>query len=209
MLSFLTLAAAATSAAAIFYPAASAGLSYAGRYQVNSDSTLGFDWEGFQIHANLNGASYMEVVMNTSGPTTKLVTHIQNQGTQVAGGTMWIEASRVWVSPTSASNTYRVVQAIGGNTTVRVFHELEPSFSGAANGQYFTFLGIQTDGQLNPPTVKTRNIELVGDSISCGYGSLCTSGGPVTDWTSSNYGSYNQQLCDYFNANCSIIAWSG
>jgi hypothetical protein len=165
---FAAVAAAASSLvqAANFFPATDPGFLYSGRSQINADGTRSFDWEGFQVHANLVSASYLDVIMNTTGATTKIRTQLQIQGTEVSGGTMWLDASEHWVSPTSNSNAYRGIQTLTFNTTVRVFHELEPAFTGAGANSYFTFVGFSTDGQLGPLNIKTRNIE-VRDSTTC------------------------------------------
>ena len=75
---------------------------------------------------------------------------------------------------------------------VRLISVLEPSFEGGAVGQYFTFDGFLTDGVPTAPSApRARNIELVGDSISAGYGSRGYAGAPlgcpVDDATSGNY----------------------
>lgn len=182
------------------------GVFYAGRTQINEDGSRSFDWEGVQIWINTLKCSYLEIVMNTTGPMTRILTQMRVSG-------QWFDQSRLWVTTRAGTNTYRIADNLdpSQNYTIRVFHELEPAFSGAQNdpSQYFTFLGFQTDGSALPATPLLRRIEVVGDSISAGYGSQCAGGGPVMDWTSGNYGTYNQLLCDHFQANCSIVAWSG
>jgi len=58
-----------------------------------------------------------------------------------------------------------------------------------------------------------EKIELVGDSISAGYGSRgyagAPSGCPVTAFTSGNTYTYNFFLAESFNADIIPIAWSG
>ena len=53
----------------------------------------------------------------------------------------------------------------------------------------------------------------MGDSISAGYGSRGHAGTPygcpVDDNTSGNYWTYNWQLAEAFNADITVIAWSG
>jgi hypothetical protein len=97
-----------------------------------------------------------------------------------------------------------------------VINILEPAFVGASTGKHFTFVGWKTDGVAAPaPSPRTRRIELVGDSISAGYGARGTAAlnaakvCPVDDRTSGNIYTYNWQIAEHFNADIVPIAWSG
>jgi len=73
-------------------------------------------------------------------------------------------------------------------------------------------LGFTTDGSAAKPTPRSRRIELIGDSISAGYGARGSSNtancaGNLD--TSGNYYSYNWKLAEYFKADLVPIAWSG
>lgn len=74
-------------------------------------------------------------------------------------------------------------------------------------------MGFTTDGKAAAPTPRTRSIELVGDSISAGYGARGHAGTPygcpVDDNTSGNYFTYNWMLAEAFSADLTVIAWSG
>jgi hypothetical protein len=146
---------------------------------------------------------------------TRLYSQI-NQG----NGVWWDQAAQ-WVSPTSAAlrvnNTYSVAENLNGavNYTVRVQSDLEPSFSGASPTGFFTFAGFIIDGTALPATPQPRKLEIVGDSISAGYGSRCDAfpynipGGDVMDFSSGNTATYNHHICEHFGALCSVVAWSG
>jgi hypothetical protein len=94
---------------------------------------------------------------------------------------------------------------------VRVFFELEPSFNGAGADAGYVVHGFVLDaGDAVQQTHRAHRLEIVGDSISAGYGASGVGGDcPVMDHTSGNYGTYNRQICDAFDAECSVIAWSG
>eukprot|EP01126_Amoeba_proteus_P010696 TRINITY_DN141_c0_g2_i2.p1 TRINITY_DN141_c0_g2~~TRINITY_DN141_c0_g2_i2.p1 ORF type:complete len:256 (-),score=28.24 TRINITY_DN141_c0_g2_i2:118-885(-) len=83
--------------------------------------------------------------------------------------------------------------------------------SRANPSSFFTFHGFSTDGTLaSPGPVRQRKIELVGDSISAGFGSRGFDGecgaNPIN---SGNPYTYNWKLAEYFNADLIPIAWSG
>ena len=148
------------------------------------------------------------------------------------------------------SRDYRVADALtSGNTnsgnkdnvTLRAILVLEPAFTGAAPGggweanapkplapKTFTLVGWKTDGTALPPSEpRPRRIELVGDSISAGYGArgnaalhnkslasnldraLC----PVNDQTSGITGTgtsnFIWRIAEHFNADLALLAWSG
>jgi len=83
---------------------------------------------------------------------------------------------------------------------------------GEANFGTTTLYGIEVGGGslLAPPAAKTRLIEVVGDSISCGYGNegadeTC---GFSAD-TENHYMAYGALLARTFEAEVSTVAWSG
>ena len=73
-------------------------------------------------------------------------------------------------------------------------------------------LGVEvTDGQLMPQAVaKVRRIEVVGDSISCGYGNEGTTPDcPFSPETENHFESYGAIIARQFGAELSTVAWSG
>ena len=141
-------------------------------------------------------------------------------------GRFSIEANDVEVSsffvggPADTSNEYLAGQELtekaGPNTTIRAISILEPAFGGANPSKTLTFLGWRTDGNVRPASPpKTRKIELLGDSISAGYGSRghaalhAANECPVSDITSGNMYTYNWKIAEAFKADLIPIAWSG
>ena len=147
---------------------------------------------------------YMNIT-STSGNVQRIITHVMASG-------VWYEQSRVWVNP--GANLLLVADNLYGSTNIiRCFFELEPAFTGTSAAGFFTVYGfampVGADAGL-PMTEYKRKIEIVGDSISAGYGAMGVGGGcPVMSWSSSNYATYDRMICDWFQANCSIVAWSG
>ena len=93
-----------------------------------------------------------------------------------------------------------------GEHDVTIFKNTEP-FVGEAQ-----FLGLDfgPGGELLPPRTHTRRIEIIGDSISCGYGiegasATCT----FSPETENAYMTYGAIAARALGADVSIIAWSG
>jgi hypothetical protein len=83
-------------------------------------------------------------------------------------------------------------------------------------GQALALVSLATDGAFLPPSTRTRRLELLGDSISCGDLVFCTDsavGAPFTAanalWTDSHPASFGSRLCAALNATCTTIAWGG
>lgn len=183
-----------------------------GRFLKNPDGTLSYDWENSQMHLNVANASYVKVLINvTGGILGKIFGEVDGwEVTQqyVGGGNPAVVNT----------NEFLVGYDLYGTRHIRVTSSLEPAFEGANENAYFTFLGFKTDGVPLPPTPRTRKIELVGDSISAGYGARGYGGAgvppppygcPVDDNTSGNRYTYNHMLAENFTAELTAIAWSG
>ena len=210
----------------LFVPASSHACWYTGRTQINQDGSRSFDWEGTQLWVNIMGASYVKMVINATGGILGRFS-VEVNGLEVT--TLYVGGGK---GRTSGENTtflgteYVVVDGLArtNNVTVRVINILEPQFTGAGVDATFTLLGWKTDGKPLPASQpRARKIELIGDSISAGYGSrgsaalhnktlpgnadrnVC----PVVDMTSGNLYTYNWQIAEHFGADLAPIAWSG
>jgi lysophospholipase L1-like esterase len=86
---------------------------------------------------------------------------------------------------------YRRTEALVGSTTVIAVEAI--------------------DGQvLDTPSNQTRHVEVVGDSISCGYGNEGTQPScHFSPETENHYLTYGALLARHFGAQLSTIAWSG
>lgn len=187
-----------------FIPANDPSIWTVGRTQQNADGTLSFDWESTQFYMNVVGANYVRMHIKASGGIFGLFL------VQVDG---W-EESQVWVGRDNDESEFLIANDLRQKgAQIRVISVLEPAFEGANPTSFFTFLGFSTDGAAaaaGPP--RTRRIELVGDSISAGFGSRGsaeTPQCPVTGWTSGNPYTYNWFLAEYFKADIVPVAWSG
>jgi len=188
-----------------FYPANDPAVWTVGRTRVNTaNDSLSFDWESTQMYINVGGANYVNIHIAPSGGVFARFL------VQVDG---WEETS-FWIRDEAVSQ-YLIASDLGGQAVqIRVISVLEPAFENANPGGCLTFYGFSTDGKAQSAGPKrTRKIELVGDSISAGFGSRGYSGAPdgcpVTGYTSGNPYTYNWMLAEYFNADLVPIAWSG
>ena len=198
------LAALARAAGAVFIAAQDPRVRWQGRTELLADNTsVRFDWPAVAAYLTLNNSG--SLTLNVSSQTSALnrvITHV------IVAGEAY-EQTRAWVMP--GDNAILAVQNIFGETSLRVFFELEPSFNGAAADAGYVVQGFTLDaGDALQQAPRKRAIEVIGDSISAGYGASGAGGGcPVMDYTSGNFGTYNRQICDHFDAECTVIAWSG
>jgi lysophospholipase L1-like esterase len=106
----------------------------------------------------------------------------------------------------TGAGTYPLASSLPiGPHTVEFYRRTEASFSPAALSEI-----VVADGNLTPPKVPERYIEVVGDSISCGYGDegeIATC--PFSADTENHYLTYGSLLARQFHAEVSTIAWSG
>lgn len=189
---------------------------YTGRTMVNSDGSRSFDWEGTQLWVNVQGASYVKMVINA---TNGMVGRFSVEANGVEASSFFVGASKC-DEKLQTCNEYLAAQELNGagvkNTTIRAISILEPAFGGAGKGKTLTFYGWKTDGTVLPASPpRARKIELLGDSISAGYGSRGNAAlhaadeCPVNDLTSGNLYTYNWKIAEHFSAQLVPIAWSG
>lgn len=143
-------------------PASDPSIEYVGRTFINPDGTRTFDWEGTQIKINVNNSNWVSAVILATGDAL---------GRFIVETNGWETYSFYAAANTVPNNTYMIADQLWATQSIRLINVLEPSFTGAqSRGSNFTFVGFWTNGQATPPTPRTRKIELVGDSISAGYG---------------------------------------
>jgi len=176
-----------------------------GRTRVNAqDNSVSFDWESTQMLINVQKANVVSLHLKAVGGIYGRFL------VQVDG---W-EQSSFWVSDPNLS-LYNIATDLGGRAVqIRIISVLEPAFENAGPSAFFTFFGFSTDGTaMTAGPKRPRRIELVGDSISAGYGSRgyhgAPAGCPVTGYTSGNPYTYNWMLAESFDADLIPIAWSG
>lgn len=164
---------------------------FIGRF-AHSGETAQFAWSGSGIIAAFEGTQ-VSVQLDDSG---------SNEFTVVIDGE---------VQPTlqmqSGSTAYPLATGLSAGR-----HEVELYRRTEANQGVTTFEGFDFGGGTlaAPPAPKTRHIEIVGDSITCGYGNegadtSCT----FSPETENHYLTYGAIAARTLAAELSTVAWSG
>jgi hypothetical protein len=199
----------AASAAKQFIPASNGAIWYTGRFLVNPDGTRSFDWL-CTIHVNVQYATYVRAYFNsTGGARGRFQTIIDGR----------YELSSFYVGAQDDANategSWLVASGgLGGQPRlVQIRNVLEPAMENVGPDAYFTFIGLELDGNVANASPKARSIELLGDSISAGFGSRGSAAQALNcvDVDINNSGqtyTYGAMLADMFAADLSNIAWS-
>ncbi len=170
-----------------------AAVRFVGRMDFADPDSPRFSWSGSGAVARFVG-DQVSVSLQDSG---------QNQFTPVLDGQ---PLPKLVAKPGRA--TYVLARGLeSGTHTIELYRRTE------AHLGVTQFIGFDfgADGQLlAPPTAPERRIELVGDSISCGYGNEGTSAScPFSPDTENHYLTYGALAARELNAEISTIAWSG
>ncbi len=90
-----------------------------------------------------------------------------------------------------------------GEHTVELYRRTEGSFGPTA------VLSVDIEGELLPPPAVTRRMEIVGDSITCGYGNEGTAPCNFSAETENHHMTYGAIAARTVGAELSTVAWSG
>jgi lysophospholipase L1-like esterase len=165
-----------------------AGIQYFGRWEIENSSKATASWGAVYLKARFEGTS-LKINLNDS----------QNDfNYRIDGGQLQL------LQPTSAT---QYTLATGLNDGEHTF-ELYRRSSGGWGQTVFNGLVLDPGKNLlPPPTRPTRKIEVIGDSISVGFGN--EGGGGNSREQENGYMAYGPQLARKFNAEWSIIGHSG
>ncbi len=111
-----------------------------------------------------------------------------------------------------AAKPGRTVYTLGAGLDPNVVHEVTLTREFEANGGLARFEGfnLSSGGTFEPATVRPRRIEVIGDSISCGYGVLGGDGSCIfsfgTERQSLTYAAIAAKTLD---AELTNVSWSG
>lgn len=162
-----------------------------GRFQDAGSEGMRFEWSGSGMVAAFEGTS-VSVNLSDTG---------NNQFTVLIDGQIHSKLE-------AQSGTHRYELASGlpsGQHLVELYRRTEASFGTSS------FLGFDFgDGHLLPAPAAQRRIEIIGDSISCGYGNEGDS--PSCGFsaeTENHYLTYGAIAARALNAEVVTIAWSG
>lgn len=177
------------------------GLRWVGRVDATNPNAVRFAWQGAGLVATVNGTS-IAVKLRTEGTPT---VYFQ----PVIDGKM---ATRFKVD-TGADQTVTLASGLAAaDHVVELYRDTEGMYG------LSTFLGFTSGTVTGAPAASGRLIEVVGDSISAGYGDLGSEphpgwvASPACHWTADNstwYQSYAAVAGHALNAEVSTIARSG
>jgi hypothetical protein len=155
-----------------------------------------FEWSGVNIAARFTGTQASIELDDQSN---------RNEFTVVIDGT--VQPNLVTQPGTT---TYPLATVLpGGTHDVVVWRRTEASYGYT---EFLGFTGFSAGGGLvAPPAAPAHKIEIVGDSISCGYGiegtSSCTSA--QLESIENNYLAYGSVAASALGADVVTVAWSG
>ena len=209
MRSLLVLALALGAARGDDYLAAeSPAVLWSGRTKLVSGRGVAFDWQGVSASFVVSAGTWVTLTANvTLNAACAGRISVFVNGFYTAN--MMLHAS---------TSSYLLVAGMAQpRHNVSVIYTLEPvnSCSGYGAGQDVAFVGFATDGEFNtaPPPPLARRIDIIGDSITAGsqYDPEHTTPLICNDWRITNTVTNNWEsyLCRLFDANCTIVAWSG
>jgi lysophospholipase L1-like esterase len=172
-------------------PATAAEIRFVGRVQHTSAQGARYAWSGSGFVARFQG----------TGVSVRLKDD-KNQHTVVLDGTL-----RDVLKTDGRTEPYVLARGLApGQHRLEVYRRTEALF-----GPTELIDLLVDDGRLlAPPAVSVRRIEIVGDSISAGYGNegadtTC----PFSVDTENHYASYGAVLARALGAELSTVAWSG
>ena len=175
----------------VFTPADSPEIRFTGRAAKGPGGALSFDWSGSQFTFRFEG--------------TRCAMRAADTGRNYYN--VFVDGRHTGVAATSGADT-TVVLAEGlerGPHTILVQKRTE-----GEQGRT-TLRGVETDGALLPlPAPRTRHIEFIGDSHTCGYGTEGKSvEEPFTPETENCDLAWGCVIARYFDAEYTLIAHSG
>ncbi len=162
---------------------------YVGRFDLSDPEKAKFDWSGNAITAHFTGTAI----------SVELRDHDQNFFQAILDG-------KVQKKFKGTTGTHVLATGLSaGEHTITLYRRTEPIF------QETQFLGFKITGGALVPTAYpvTRRLEIVGDSISAGFGNEGAGPCAFTADTENAYDTYGAIAARAVSAEQSDIAWSG
>jgi lysophospholipase L1-like esterase len=172
---------------------AAPGVRIVGRTAPGTSGTTRFQWSGVSVQARFRGTQ-VSIQLEDGGN--------KNEFTVVIDGV--VKPNLVTVS---GKTSYQLATGLADTThDLVVWRRLEAYYNPTE------FIGLSDFGTggalLEPPAAPDRRIEIIGDSITCGYGNEGTAGCTGTK-PENNYLAYGSVAARLVGADLHTIAWSG
>jgi hypothetical protein len=187
----------ADTGAAASADAGPAAVRFVARVDRTSATGPRFAWSGSTILARFTGSS---IGINLQGPTTYFDVSID--------GTLQPTPTLVKTGTTSYPLATNLA---AGPHELTVYRRNEPGISTTGDTTYLGLILDPAGGALLPPSLPaTRRIEIVGDSVTTGYGNESVGGQCTNALLSQNYdAAYGPVAARAVNADLITIAWTG
>lgn len=159
-----------------------------GRYSEDG-TTKRFGWSGVGFVVRFDGTGASVSMDDAAGWWTVVVDGEVQPPLQTSGG----------------QQSYSLATGLpAGEHTIEAYRRTEGSFGASVIGE------VTLEGELLPPPGVSRRIEVIGDSITCGYGNegpdkFCS----FTADTENNYLAYGSIAARLVGAEIVTVAWSG
>jgi lysophospholipase L1-like esterase len=188
-------------------PVIAAGVRWVGRVDVSDPAAPAFAWSGTGFAATVAGEE-IAIKLRSEGGSDPIFFQAVIDG---------VPQARFSVATSEGEKTVTLGGGLGaGEHAVQLFRETE----GKAEFAYSTFLGFSSGTPAAPPPFSGRLIEIIGDSISAGYGNLGSEEHPngsedpdggcrFSTETESAYLTYGAVAARALDADASIVAASG
>jgi lysophospholipase L1-like esterase len=160
-----------------------------GRYDSTDPTHRRFGWSGVGLVVRFDGTGASVTMDDAAGFWTLVVDgDVQAPLTTSAG-----------------EQSYTLATGLpAGEHTIELYRRTEGSFGPSSIGE------VTLEGELLPPPAVARRIEIIGDSITCGYGNegpneFCS----FTADTENHYLAYGPVAARIVGAEIQTVAWSG
>ncbi|PCC74383.1 Lysophospholipase L1 [Nannocystis exedens] len=164
------------------------GVHYVGRHDDSDPSAIRMSWSGVGAVVRFAGTD-LHVSLDDAG----------RYFTVVVDGVV-----QPPLATQPGAQTYPLATGLApGEHTVELYRRTEGSFG------VTTVLGFDITGELLSPPPVTRRIQVIGDSISCGYGNEGVSPCGFSAETENHYLTYGAVAARAVGAELHTIAWSG
>jgi lysophospholipase L1-like esterase len=161
---------------------------YVGRYDDSDPSHIRLGWSGIGFVVRFSGTGVSARIDDAGQYMTVVVDGTVQPNLATAGG----------------EQDFVIASGLpDGEHVVEVYRRTEGSFGPT------TILDVTVEGELLPPPVVDRRIEVIGDSITCGYGNEGVSPCSFSAETENQYMAYGAIAARTVGAEINTIAWSG
>lgn len=169
-------------------PPAEPAVHYVGRYDASDPGHVRMGWSGAGAVFKFAGTG-ASVTLDDAGRYFTVVVDGAVQPT---------------LATTPGEQTYPLATGLpDGEHTIELYRRTEGSFGPTV------LLGVDIDGELLPPPPVARRIEIIGDSITAGYGNEGTDPCNFSAETENHYITYGALAARALGAEIHAVAWSG